>query len=113
MNDKELIERFHLWFAGVQGYIKEGNTLGFKINRKWIKVWKEENDRKGRSLYAWIDRATGEIIRSGGWKIPGPKWTKVAHPNLKDNDYGVGGCDWFGPLYCEQYINYLAKKKVA
>lgn len=110
MTDEEIIERFHKWFAGVQGHLRDGCTLGFKINRKWIKVWQNNH---GRGLYAWIDRQTGEIIRSGGWKIPGPKWTKVAHPNLKDDDYGVGGCNWYGPLYCDEYIKYIEAKKRA
>ena len=113
ITDTEMIERFHSWRKGANKKVKDyymknypdqyKGEIEFKINRKWIKTW------HGGSLYVWIDRVTGEII-SGSWKIPGPKWGTVAHPNLQDEDYGVSGVSVYGQLYQEQWKRVLAER---
>lgn len=49
-----------------------------------------------RSVYAFIEKATGNILKAGGWKSPEPK--KIVRGNIYAAD-PLAGCGPYGPAY--------------
>lgn len=42
--------------------------FGFEIGSKYIRIYQESGSQ--RSVHAFLDRATGDVIKPAGWKAP-------------------------------------------
>lgn len=46
----------------------EPPAFGFEIGSKFIRIYQESGSH--RSVHAFLDRATGDVIKPAGWKAP-------------------------------------------
>lgn len=55
------------------------NRFGVDAGRKFDRVWAETQDGNNRHVHAFVDRLTGEVYKSAGWKAPakGVRFTSV------------------------------------
>jgi len=67
-------------------------VLSFKKGPKYYKIIKQDIQQ---SVFAFIDRQNGDILRAAGWAKP----AKGARGNLFDRDKGLGRITPYGPEY--------------
>jgi hypothetical protein len=64
--------------------------------RRYIRIDSIADGGRGqRSVWAFIDKKTGDILRAAGYKAP----AKHARGNLFDAQGGLGGLTPYGPKY--------------
>ena len=71
----------------------ETPTLTVEPRRKRLCIVKAETS--SRSVFAFIDLATGDILKPASWKAP----AKHARGNLFDESGGLKNVDSYGPAY--------------
>lgn len=75
------------------------STLSLTGGTKYTKIvvtHKDINNREGQSsVFAFIDRTNGNILKPANWKAP----AKHARGNVFDADYGLSRTSWTGPNY--------------
>lgn len=65
-------------------------AIKLDVGPKYVRVW------KGSSAYAFIEKATGNILKPGGWKAPEPK--KIIRGNIYAEN-PLDGCGPYGVIY--------------
>ncbi len=91
------------WLAGVQAHVnqhRDGVTLAFDAGgKKYIRVVEEYRVNgvvNGRSVFAFIEVATGAILKADSWKRP----AKGVRGYVTDKDYSIGrGVSCYGGTY--------------
>lgn len=72
------------------------SMLEMSDGRRYIRIDSISDGGKGqRSVWAFIDKKTGDILRAAGYKAP----AKHARGNLFDNQGGLGSLTPYGPKY--------------
>lgn len=46
------------------------NVFGVDKGRKFDRVWAQQQDGGNKHVHAFVDRETGEVYKSAGWKAP-------------------------------------------
>lgn len=54
-----------------------------------------KNDGVSRSVYCFVDKTTGDVLKADGWKRP----AKGARGNVLNPDNGLGGVSAYGGRY--------------
>ncbi len=54
-----------------------------------------DGSTNSRSVHAFIDRSTGDVLKPSGWKVP----AKGARGNIHDANNGLGRMGPYGPAY--------------
>lgn len=105
MNDLDTQVELFLRLLG-EMYAEHFKEMGFtfappptftrETGSKFIRIVKNE-DGQGRSVYCFIDRSNGDILKSAGWKAPakGARGS-IYNPNC---DVGVKATVYGGGLY--------------
>ena len=85
----------HIWKeqGGFPDWARE--TLQAKWGPKFIKVWNVKHDGKISSIFAFVDKANGDIYKPAGVNAP----AKHACGNLFDESGGMKGMGPYGPAY--------------
>jgi len=74
----------------------EGYGYMIESGRKYHKVIMiDDSVRKNRSVHAFIDKKTGEVYKSAGWKAPA-KGVRYDLRLIKDREYLFENADWAG-----------------
>ena len=72
-------------------YVSPIPTIEVEMGPKNIRVVKREAN--GGSVYCFICRADGRILKAAGWKAPAPNGTRG---NIFSSDFGLSRVDWHG-----------------
>lgn len=51
----------------------EPPAFGYEVGSKYIRIYQEHGSARigsGRSVHAFLDRSTGDVIKPAGWKAP-------------------------------------------
>ena len=79
------------WLARAQAICDKRGGLALEIDprgRVYVRIWQTMRGVTGRSAYAFIERATGNVLKPGTWKAPEPK--KIPRGNIyKTGEEGV------------------------
>ena len=101
---------FHNWLKLCQKIVdKEYNKKAYPydvklittIGRKYYKVIKNEYSKEtgeslgGKSVWAFVDIASGDILKPATWARP----AKKARGNIYDDKKGLNGISAYGPAY--------------
>lgn len=71
-------------------------TLSLKWGQRYIKVIADDAAGRGqRSVWAFLDQTTGDVLKAASWKAPAPH----ARGNLFDETGGLGRVGPYGPEY--------------
>lgn len=94
-----LTEMYRLYYLSM-GYQFASPTFTAEIGRKFIRIVNVSGNGGGRSVYCFIERNTGDILKSAGWKAPakgarGSIWNESCDVGEKDKPCNVFG----GGLY--------------
>lgn len=73
--------------------ISPPHKLEMSKGRRYIKIVSHRNP--GRSVFAFIDRTNGDILKPATWNAP----AKHARGNVFDSDFGLQHTSWTGPNY--------------
>ena len=76
---------------------KNKAKLNFKVNKKYIRVTKQDTVFNGESVWAFVDRANGDILKPATWHRP----AKHARENIF-NENPIEGFSWTGPFYLQK-----------
>ena len=68
--------------------------LGYTDGPKYIRVYKSDHGQ--RSLYCFIDKSNGNVLKGKGWKAPE---RKNPRSNIYDADSGMSGVTHHGTTY--------------
>jgi hypothetical protein len=69
-------------------------TISFEPGSKYIRVVREEGDGVYRSVYCFIEKSSGDILKAASWKIP----AKTDRGNIFNNN-PLEGCNPYGVEY--------------
>jgi len=73
------------------------NILVTTSGKKYVKIISKAQSGYGTSAWAFIDKATGDILKPATWKAP----AKHARGNIYDQDNGVRSVTAYGPGYLQ------------
>jgi hypothetical protein len=99
----EFEKAFNEWFKAAQkmvnDYMKkefpgQSKSLSFTQGPKRIKIV-ATNESGHQSVWAFIDKATGDVLKPASWKAP----AKGARGNIFDKDKGLKRVGPYGPEY--------------
>lgn len=62
---------------------------------KYLRVVVEEDGGNQRSVYSFVERATGDVYKPEGWKKP----AKHVRSNIFSAEHGLENHNWHGPEY--------------
>lgn len=88
------ISEIEKWTSSIERKVNDHYGTGRK-DREWIKFEVSygaknakiiRSDRGQRSVYCFVDRETGDILKAASWRAP----AKHARGNIKDPDGGWG-----------------------
>lgn len=71
------------------------DQLEISIGIRYIKIIRVQTQGVGRSVYAFVDKLTGDILKPAGWNAP----AKHARGNVNSDDYGISACGLYGVVY--------------
>lgn len=63
--------------------------------RKYIKIASIGPDGESRSVFCFVNKENGDVLKAAGWKAP----AKGARGNIFDENNGLGRIDQYGPGY--------------
>jgi len=66
-------------------------TFTAEYGTRNVKIIRNESHNNGRSVFCFIDKATGDILKAAGWKAPEPK--RIPRGNI----YAVNPIEGCGP----------------
>lgn len=116
----EFPSRFRSFLTAIQGrmvkhYVADGmpnqmSIITFDEGSKYIRLWRRDREilhkngeiifsgklRSGKTVYAFIDKNTGNIYKADGWKKPN---TKHIRGNIFEADYGLAATGPYGIEY--------------
>lgn len=73
------------------------NILTTKVGKKYVKIISKAQSGYGTSVWAFIDKATGDILKPASWKAP----AEHARGNILDQDNGTRSVTAYGPGYLQ------------
>jgi hypothetical protein len=74
----------------------EGYSYIIESGRKYHKiVMVDDSVRKNRSVHAFVDKKTGEVYKSAGWKAPA-KGVRYDLRIIEQREHVLANCDWAG-----------------
>jgi hypothetical protein len=73
------------------------SLLSIKPGKKYVKIIVTAQSGMSRSVWAFIDKATGDILKPASWKAP----AKHARGNIFDQDNGTRSVTAYGPGYLQ------------
>jgi len=82
---KEVENRWHTKMS-------KDETFSIEQGPKYIKIARNIAGGKSKSIHAFIDKKTGDILKAASWKAP----AKGARGNLWDDKKGLGRIDPYG-----------------
>ena len=105
-NSHHSIDRLNRWLTAAQTIINENyaskfpnltpSVLEMSDGRRYIRIDSIVDNGAGqRSVWAFIDKWSGDILKPAGYKAP----AKHARGNLFDSTGGVGWLTPYGPAY--------------
>jgi hypothetical protein len=71
----------------------EASTLEVIPGSRYLKIAIQRGT--GRSVWAFIDKTNGDVLKPAGWKAP----AKHARGNIFDLSFGLKNCNHHGPAY--------------
>lgn len=71
------------------------DTIDYKAGRRYIKIIKNRGGSGGRSVYCFVDKTNGDILKAASWKAP----AKHARGNIFDEDWGASSVNEHGANY--------------
>lgn len=71
------------------------DTLELSWGPRYAKVISTPGMGAGRSVWAFVDLANGDILKPAGWNKP----AKHARGSVMADDFGVSSCTQYGPRY--------------
>jgi len=78
----------------------QGIKLEAEINRKYVRVVEHQIydgvQRKGGSVYCFIDRTNGNVLKAASWAAPEKRNVRS---NIFAPDHGASGVDGYGAVY--------------
>ncbi len=102
--DTDFDKAVQSYFDGAQDIINQryvnsiltASVLTMHKGRRYIKFIVTTDGGKGqRSVWAFIDRTNGDILKPATWNAP----AKHARGNVFDSDFGLQHTSWTGPNY--------------
>ncbi len=73
-----------------------GELLTIEEGQRYIRVVKSSRESKlSRSVYCFIDKTNGDVLKAASWKAP----AKGARGNVFNTDNGLGGVTAYGGKY--------------
>ena len=73
------------------------NLLITKPGKKYVKIISKAQSGSGSSVWAFIVKETGDILKPASWKAP----AKHARGNIFDQDNGTRSVTAYGPGYLQ------------
>ncbi len=73
------------------------SLLTVKPGKKYIKIISKAQSGSGSSVWAFIDKASGDILKPATWKAP----AKHARGNIYDQYNGIRSITPYGPGYLQ------------
>lgn len=68
-------------------------VLSIDYGKKYARIVRDNNTQ--RSVYFFVDLATGDVLKAAGWKAP----AKGPRSNVYDADFGLSGIGPYGANY--------------
>lgn len=68
-------------------------TMTYEVGPRYIRVVKVDSQR---SVYCFVDRTTGNILKAGSWKAPAKNGVRAS---IFDPDHGLSKMNWHGCGY--------------
>lgn len=93
---------FRSWLAGYQAIVNKyytemsfsnPPTITYEEGKKYYRI--VMNNVSGRSATAFIDKTSGDVLKSASWKAP----AKHARGNIFDDHNGLAKMGPYGPAY--------------
>lgn len=104
----EFNKSFDIWFSAAKKLVDDDQlktfpdspnlrrTLKIGGGRKYIKIVNcRESDDKTDSVWGFIDKTNGDVLKAASWKAP----AKHARGNIYDENGGMGSIGVHGPAY--------------
>lgn len=98
-------EAFALWFEGAKkirdDYMSDNfpknprEELVYKSGRRYVKIIRRPVDGGGGSVYAFIDKSNGDVLKPASYSAP----AKGARGNIFDESNGLRKVGPYGPAY--------------
>lgn len=99
-------ERFEAFLAGAteirriysekNGYQAFYNpVLTYTEGKKFIRIVEQNMKGENQSVFCFIDKTNGDVLKSAGWKVP----AKGARGNIFDEHNGLGRITPYGTEY--------------
>lgn len=76
-------------------YTNQSATLSTEEGQKYIRVVITDN-HGGRSVYCFISKETGDVLKADGWKQPNKKNPRS---NIFSDDAGMSGVTGYSTVY--------------
>jgi len=87
------IRTLHMTSNGYESFFNP--VVAYTTGPKYIRVYDVNMDGEARSVYCFIDRTNGDVLKAASWKIP----AKHARGNIFDEHNGLARCNVNGPEY--------------
>lgn len=71
------------------------DVLSIEPGNRYIKIVRKSDHVEGRSVYCFIDKSNGDVLKAATWKAP----AKHSRGNLYDDKNGVGSMGPHGAAY--------------
>ena len=99
-NAAKALDMLQAWIAGVDAYVKSRGrsvTLSFdRGGKKYLRVVESDASGSHRSVFCFVEIATGNILKADGWKTP----AKGVRGNICDPNFSIGrGVSEYGAAY--------------
>lgn len=104
----EFDKSFDTWFSAAKKLVDDHmiktfpdspnlrRTLKIGGGRKYIKIVNcRESDDNTDSVWAFIDKTNGDVLKAASWKSP----HKTPRGNIFDSSNGMGSIGVYGPAY--------------
>lgn len=76
-----------------KAYGSVANPLTAMEGKRYVRI--VQHDTSARYCYCFVDKQTGDVLKSDGWKKP----AKHARSNIWDDDLGLSGLSVHGAKY--------------
>lgn len=71
-------------------------SLTTEVGPRYVRVVKNEALNGSRSVYCFIDRTNGNILKAGGWKAPAKNGVRGS---IMSENHGLDRVNWHGCIY--------------
>ena len=97
--------RVESFMSGVNGRIAEhfrknlscleADIVSADPGNRYIKIVRTDANGNGKSVFCFIDKSNGDVLKAAGWKAP----AKHARGNIFNPDNGMGAVSVWGANY--------------